>query len=149
MQPIKRIISGDKVVIYSNEHMQAHLDVLPFIEEAITLIKFSDDKIQKVVVDFGRIVGKTTCVTVTDNDEIYYAIRSGRKWPSKMVKNREPEECSTMCLVIKKTKYENVYRLITAYFGFKSEREEFDTNVTSDLEKERVFSFWKNKALIY
>lgn len=149
MQPIKRIISGDKVVIYSNEHMQAHLDVLPFIEEAITLIKFSDDKIQKVVVDFGRIVGKTTCVTVTDNDEIYYAIRSGRKWPSKMVKNREPEECSTMCLVIKKTKYENVYRLITAYFGIKSEREEFDTNVTSDLEKERVFSFWKNKALIY
>lgn len=102
MQPIKRIFSGNRIVIYSHNHMQAHLDVLPFLEEAIRLVYLSDDKIQKVVVDFGRIVGKTTCVTINENDEIYYAFRQGRKWKSKMVKNREPEECSTMCLVIKK-----------------------------------------------
>lgn len=148
MQPIKRIVSGNRIIIYSHNHMQAHLDVLPFLEEAISLVSLSDDKIQKVVVDFGRIVGKTTCVTINENDEIYYAFRQGRKWKSKMVKNREPEECSTMCLVLKKTKYENVFRLITAYFGIKSEREEFDNNVTSEVEKKQISEFWSTRALI-
>lgn len=48
----------------------------------------------------------------------------------------------------KKTKYENVFRLITAYFGIKSEREEFDNNVTSEVEKKQISEFWSTRALI-
>lgn len=128
--------------------MEVHQDVLPYLTEAFNLCDLSEDKIQKISVNLNRIIGKQTCVPITKDDQTIYKIRKGRKWPSKFVLNREPIDTSYITMVIKKTKYDNIYRLITAYIGDKSEREEFDTNVTTEEEMKRVHEFWNNHALV-
>lgn len=129
--------------------MIAHSDVLQHLEKAFSLFCPTDENFQKVLVDLGDKVGFTTCVPVSDSDVIVYKTRHGRKWPSKMVIGRFPIPCSTICLVIKRTQFSNVFKLLTAYFGIKSAREEYDYNVTDPDELLFVKEFWSNHALLY
>ncbi len=150
MKNIDRIVSSNgNVLMYSNKHMKVHSDVLEHLEKAFNLFNPTEESFQKVLIDLGEKVGFTTCVTVTDSDTIVYKTRHGRKWPSKMVLDREPVPCSTICLVIRRTRYNNVFRLLTAYFGIKSAREEHDFNVTDPDELLFVKEFWSNHALLY
>ncbi len=142
-------LNDGRTLFFNREHMNAHKDVIPFIKIAFSKAILTEEKIQKITIDFGQTIGKTSCVKIDENDHIIYEKRDGRKWPSKFVLNKEPIDSSSVCLVIKRTKYDNVYRLITAYIGTASEREEFDLNVTDPDEKQRIIDFWSTRALVY
>lgn len=145
----KRLAFGDgNVLIISNQHMGLHQDVYPLLEEAFSLFIPNDDIIQKVVVQFNRIIGTTTCVKTTPDDVIVYATRKNRKWPSRLVKNRDPEPSSEMTIVMKRCKG-NIYRLLTAYIGKASEKEVADRNIRDHEELSASTAFWSCHALIY
>lgn len=144
-----RLLFGDdNVLVLSKKHMQVHVDVYPLLEEAFSMFTPTKDIIQKTVITFDRIIGATICVKTTTEDEIVYATRKGRKWKSRMVKNRTPTPSSEMTIVVKRCK-NNIYRLLTAYVGGQSEREPDDTNIRSDEEYDRCVEFWNHHALLY
>lgn len=144
-----RLLFGDdNVLVLSNKHMQVHMDVYPLLEEALSMFTPTKETIQKPVITFDRIIGSTICVETTPEDEIVYAKRKGRKWKSRMVKNRTPTPSNKLTFVVKRCK-NNIYRLLTAYVGGQSEREPDDTNIRTDEEYERCVEFWSNHALIY
>lgn len=138
----------DNVLVLSNKHMQVHKDVYPLLEEAFSMFTPTKETIQKTVVTFDRIIGATICVKTTPEDEIVYAKRKGRKWKSRMVKNRVPTPSSELTIVVKRCK-NNIYRLLTAYVGGQSEREPDDINIRSDEEYDRCVAFWNEHALLY
>ena len=144
-----RLIFGDdNVLVLSNQHMQVHADVYPLLEEAFSMFIPTKETIQKISVKFDRIIGFTICVKTTPEDEIVYAKRKGRKWKSRMVKNRTPTPSNELTFVVKRCK-NKIYRLLTAYIGSQSEREPNDTNIRTDEEYERCVEFWSNHALLY
>lgn len=144
-----RLLFGEcNVLILSNKHMQVHKDVYPLLHEAFAMFTPTKEIIQKTVIKFDRIIGSTICVTTTPEDEIVYAKRKGRKWASRMVKNRTPTPSDELTIVVKRCK-NNIYRLLTAYVGGLSEREPDDVNIRSDEEYERCVEFWSTHALLY
>lgn len=150
-QPKKfdRLLFGeDNVLILSHKHMQVHKDVYPLLAEAFSYFKPTNEIIQKVVIKFDRVIGSTICIKTTSEDEIVYAKRKGRKWASRMVKNREPSPSDELTIVVKRCK-NNIYRLLTAYVGGMSEREPDDTNIRTDDEYARCVEFWEHHALLY
>lgn len=140
---------GDgNILIVSNHHMSVHADVYALLDEAVSLFNPTQESIQKTVIKFDRVIGATVCVETTDDDEIVYATRKGRKWPSRMVKNRMPMPSDELTLVVKLCKH-NIYRLLTAYIGGFSEREIDDHNIKTQEDKRVSIHFWSNHALIY
>lgn len=145
----KRLAFGSgNILIISNQHMGLHQDVYPLLEEAFSLFTPNEEIIQKVVVQFNRVIGTTTCVKTTPDDVIVYATRKNRKWTSRLVKNRDPEPSSEMTVVMKRCKG-NIYRLLTAYIGGASEKEVADRNIRSPEELAASIAFWNCHALIY
>lgn len=144
-----RLLFGEcNVLILSNKHMQVHKDVYPFLHEAFAMFTPTKETIQKTVIKFDRIIGATICVKTTPEDEIVYARRKGRKWDSRMVKNRTPTPTQELTIVVKRCK-NNIYRLLTAYVGGQSEREPEDINIRSNEEYDRCVEFWSSHALLY
>jgi hypothetical protein len=140
---------GDgNILIVSHHHMSVHADVYDLLDEAFSLFIPTQETIQKTVIKFDRVIGATVCVETTSDDEIIYATRKGRKWPSRMVKNRMPTPSDELTLVVKRCK-NNIYRLLTAYIGGCSEREVDDHSIQTQEDKLISISFWSNHALIY
>jgi hypothetical protein len=94
-------------------------------------------------VDFGFIIGVTTCVEVTKSDEFVFAQRGTRKWLTRFVKNRQPEK--TRFLTVTLEYVEGGFILITAYIGRKIGPEPGDTKYATAETNER----WLKHALVW
>lgn len=129
--------------------MAVHADVFPVLAEAIERANITDDLIIKPTIEFDYPVGVTTCVLVDDSDDIFYAVRKGRKWPTKFVRNRAPIPSNKLTLVFKRMKNPKIIRMLTAYVGGPSPRETHDFNVTDPVEKKASLDFWSKRALIF
>lgn len=128
-----------------------HNDVHPVDESLLreALLKITPcENFIKEVIPFGRVIGKTTCVTVDKTDTIIKAYRKGRLGPTPMVLNREPSDCSTLVVILKKIGISD-YILITTFIGGLSEREPWDPSITYPEEQQRAEAFWSTHALIY
>ncbi|MBE5819402.1 MAG: hypothetical protein E7310_01010 [Clostridiales bacterium] len=102
------------------------------------------------VINFNRIIGKTNCVSVDKTDTVVMAYRHGRKGPTPMVLNREPEDCSSLTVILKKDHNSGNYILITAFFGDSSEKEPWDPSIISGSEEhQKAKDFWATHALVY
>ncbi len=89
---------------------------VPFglLRQALRMIE-STDKEGRDVIDFGKIVGFSDVVPVSDDDEFYEMVRGDRPYPSRFVKNKLPIECSKLVVVWRRVN-EDVIQVITAYF---------------------------------
>jgi hypothetical protein len=144
--------SGEKVIDRVNSHIHSNTwNILPV---ALAKIEAKGKEFIIEEIDFGRVIGRSICVKTNPEDRIWYAQRVNRWGLSRFVRNREPEPCSTIVVILKKAEESGEYILITAFIGHLSEPEPWDqrsfsrqANPAQAEEKSR--RFWANHALVW
>lgn len=124
--------------------------VRPLLSEALRRTRSYPDH-AVVTVDFGRVIGFSTCVETRLSDPVVYAIREHRAGHSRLAPNLPPINTSLTTLVLLR-KGESCI-LISAWIGPKAEPEPWDTKAfyhESDPKEafQRSLAFWHNHALI-
>ncbi len=102
---------------------------------------------------FPGVVGVSRCVETSQSDCIVFAQRQNRKGLTRFVKNRDPEPCSSVFVVLKRER-QHRFVLITGFIGRKPTPEPWDARAFSYSKNptaaRRVSeNFWNNHALIY
>jgi hypothetical protein len=141
---IRRIYQNKYGMIFIPRVNSSHIHkgvepYFPYIFEQIT--KFDEEKIV-MAFEFPSIVGKTTCVTTNENDEIFYAIRVGRSGHTRFVLNREPFNCNFITVVL--LRVPTHYLIMSSYIGNVAKPEPWDEHASPD-----DLEFWKEHALIF
>ena len=136
------LASGEAVVDRFNSHV--HENATRLLPAVFAKINTQGRKFLIEEVLFDRIVGETVCVLTTDADEIVWAKRPKRFGHSRFVKNRKPEPCDKVVVILKKDDFEDYYVLITAFIGHRPEPEPWDQNANSN-----SLAFWGSHALIW
>jgi len=98
-------------------------------------------------------IGTTKCIKTYEGDSIVFAQRFGRKGLTRFVKNRAPEPCNSVFVVLKRLK-EHRYLIITGFVGTRPEPEPWDETafrhaVDPNVSRQRSLEFWSKHALIY
>ncbi|TAN33422.1 hypothetical protein EPN28_02640 [Patescibacteria group bacterium] len=132
--------NGEVVVNRYQSHL--HSDVERLLPEALGQIDPAGRGFLVEEVVFDRVVGETTCVATGPGDQAVYAKRPKRFGPSRFVKNRSPEPCNSVVVILKAGDGE--YVLVTAFVGTRPEPEPWDRNAT-----EKSVEFWASHALIW
>lgn len=140
---VGKLGSGQIVVDRYRSHL--HESVLDILSEALSRVNLTTEIFAVEQVDFDRVVGETICVATSDADEIVFAQRPRRGGLTRFVKNRQPESCSSVVLILKKTEdIDETFVLITAFIGEVAEPEPWDENAT-----EKSVEFWNTHALVW
>ena len=135
--------SGQLVIDRPQSHL--HESVLQILKEALSRVHLSGEQFSLQRVDFEEVVGETVCVVTSDKDEVIFAQRPKRFGLSRFVKNRTPEPCSSVCMILKRAEDRiNTYVLITAFVGVCPEPEPWDRNAN-----EKSLEFWSDHALVW
>ena len=142
MAEIGKLAGGEAVVDRYNSHL--HSGVSALLPEAVSHIDMAGQQFAVKVVDFGQIIGNTICVQTSEYDQIVFAQRPGRQGPSRFVKNRAPEPCSSLVVILKKAFEDNTYVLITAFIGHRPHPEPWDRAATPE-----SVIFWQTHALVW
>lgn len=134
------------------EHLEAHPEVGGLLQEAMSLLELPrDGSFLAREIDFGRLVGRTGCVsapTVDLGSEATFALRVGRRKPSRVVVGVQGPEVSTVVvLAFADRQVKGTYVLITAYVGQLAPKEPWDA--APGAEREEAFKFWSQQALIH
>ena len=138
-----RLASGEVVVDRLCSHL--HPGVAPLLPKVLARIDSKGGRLLLVEeVDFGRPIGESSCVPTGPEDEIVYARRRGRFGISRFVKNRQPEPCSAVTVVLKRDFVSGVYVILTAYIGYTAPPEPWDDDAT-----EESAEFWSSRALVW
>jgi hypothetical protein len=138
---IGKLESGQVVIDRPNSHI--HAGVAELLPEALSRVFLAGEQFSVQEVQFGRVVGVTTCVETSGSDIVVFAQRPRRFGLSRFVKNRQPEPCSNIVVILKAGGY-GEYILITAFVGQKAEPEPWDRNAT-----DKSVAFWNSHALIW
>ena len=141
LYPPWRLKSGEWVKNRQRSHL--HAGVVPLLENAFSQISSHGRDFLIETIDYGRIVGETTCVRTGDCDEIVFAQRPNRAGLTRFVTNRQPVPTSMVTAVLKRGDFRS-YILITSWFGNQAEPEPWDKNAT-----ERSVHFWSQHALVW
>lgn len=127
-------------------------ETLLYLIELIKNIRLTE-KFQIAGKIFEKHIGKTYCVPVFGNAEIYYKKRDGRKGFTKFVRNATPTPSKSLTAIFLKTD-ESEYIIITAFIGEKPEPEPWDEDAfRNDIRgyktaKQASVLFWTQHALI-
>lgn len=119
------------------------------MKEAISHISIVSDEKKAYSYSFDETIGKVTCVEVDPEiDDIVYVYRLNRDGMTPMVKNKEPQDCDTLIVVIgQKNGY---YTVATAYIGKIAPREPWDKDLINNPQlKKESEDFWSCHALVY
>lgn len=144
-RPLGKAKSGEMIYDRKNSHMV--LTILPLLPEALGKLDLTSVKNGEIVTlthDFGRVIGHNICVETSGDDIIVWAQRPGRRGLTRLVKNRQPEETSSLTIALKKDDSEGYFVVLTSYIGGRSGLEPWDQRATDDDKL-----FWANHALIY
>ena len=133
--------SGEAVTDRHRSHL--HEGVARLLPEALEKIETEGRDFFVEEIDFGRLIGETTCVATGPGDQIVYAKRPRRWGHSPFVLNRTAESCSSLVVILKKAE-DGGYVLITAFIGHRPQPEPWDRNAT-----ERSVEFWSSHALVW
>ena len=136
-----QLASGEYVFDRPRSHL--HGPVKELLIEAFATIQAQDREVIIEEIDLGRIVGKRHCVETKPDDEIVFARRKHRKGLTRFVIGREPEECSSIVVILKRDEYSDTYFCLSAYIGTHSEPEPWDAYATPESE-----AFWQTHAMI-
>jgi len=136
------LASGELVYDRYNSHL--HENVKAILAEAFSKIDSRSECFTIREIDFGRIIGESSCVSTSGRDAIVYAFRPKRNGATRFVKNRKPEPSSNAVVILKRDDYKPYYILITAFVGSIAAKEPWDPRAT-DEDRE----FWETHALVW
>lgn len=143
-------ISRNGVEVYDRFFSHVHEEgglTKELLSEAISKV-FITKGFAEYVVDMGREIGCTTCVPVTNDDDVEYVYRIGRMGKTPMVHNRAPLPCKYIKMVIAQN-YEGDFVMITCFIGKGGYREPWDKSIRSIKEKRASEEYWRTHALIF
>ncbi len=146
--------SGEPVVDRRNSHVTGKNGIAHLLPDALSRIDSESRQFLIEEVDFGRIVGETICVPTGPGDEIVFAQRPKLFGYSRFVKNRTPEPCTKVVVILKRDDYEDYYILITAFVGQRPQPEPWDrrnfVQQPDPRDAERLArEFWSSHALVW
>lgn len=95
-------------------HILENANLVELVKEAIERSELEGKKVA-LEVDLGRVVGTTSMVEITEQDEIVYAKRLDRDKYSKFVKNRELVPTSKVVVIL--FQEEHAYLVWSAWCG--------------------------------
>ena len=124
----------------NDKHIHLNLDI--FLPDLIEKITDCENDIVEIENEYPEKIGYSSCVEVSEDDKIVYAIRNGRNNHTKFVLDRKKEPCNSLFAVFKCTEYG--YLILTFFIGKKPGREPWDKFATEEDKQ-----FWKNHALVY
>ena len=130
-------------------HMRAHPVSRAHLEEAIAKVTLPGNGATLASVDLGRIVGTSGRVDAPeagDGSTILAAVRMGRKEPSQVVLDVEPEPTPYVALVIRTAGGRSF--LTTAYYGTLALPEPHDPRLRGDGVRQAL-AFWFRQALVW
>lgn len=132
------------------DHMEAHSVDWGIVKEAIRQISY-DGGFMKIAVDMGRVIGNTTCVPVTDDDEVMMLFRKNRKGMTPYVLNRQSIPTTKVVIILREASCDGSPVLVTSWYGELAPMEPWDAIRKKVTQKEIDESekFWKTHALIY
>lgn len=137
-------ISNKKYPVTKSDSFHFHELSEEVIREALGKVRLKyKSKMIKYICKFNYVVGKNACVPTTEKDCIIFARRKGRKGDTRFVKNRVPEDCKSIVLILKQDTTEKYYILLTAFVGENSYPEPWDRFATEEAKK-----YWENHALV-
>lgn len=120
------------------------------IKEALGYMYANGARFKQKEIRFHRNIGYNHCVEITPSDEVVMVYRKGRTGKTPMVKNRTPEPCKFLTIIIKKDQHlKNSYILISCFIGKGSFCEPWDKNIRSAEERKMCEEYWRTHALIY
>ena len=147
MEILGTFASGETVVNRHRSHLHEPVSLL--IREVLTKIHQGRQFFIHTH-DFGRVVGKTTCVQTAPGDEIVFAQRRSRRGLTRFVKNRPAQPCSEVTVILKRDDVDqNTYVLITAFIGGTPQPEPWDQNIRTEAEYLRAVAHWSSHALVW
>lgn len=153
LQSSYRTKCGGALVLPSKtkEHLVAHPEVGDMLEEVAGLIELPrDGSFLAREVDLGRVVGRSGCISapaVGSEGEATFALRAGRRKPSRVAVGAVGPEVSTMVVLAFAGKEPRTYVAITAYVGALAPKEPWDT--APGKEREASLAFWSSHALVW
>ncbi len=103
-------------------------------------------------INFHRIIGLTPFVRTTTEDIIVYARRKGIKFPTRFVKNRDPEPTRFFTVFLRRYESEPVYWVDTAFIGTGKgviEPNEDDHLAPKGAERDRAKLYWSRHAWVW
>lgn len=132
-------------------HVTSHIQSRELIRQALSKVEQEfDEEIRARVVEFDHVIGYTNCVEVSEDDEVFFAIREQRDTPIPMVRGHKPKPCSSMVVVLKPLPKNRAFQLVTAFVGEKSEPSPWSLRLRKGSPEYRAsVEFWKKHALIY
>src|SRR6478672_6233102 len=97
MPELLAVSENNQSVFFDIEHTNIGLHMIEYptiLELVKTVVQHSVLEGENVGIeyDMGKVVGKTSCVETTEDDEIVYAKRLQRDSYSRFVKNRQLED---------------------------------------------------------
>lgn len=137
---------------YKPTHFHQHKNVVSYFQEALENIfhELKDEKVETSfikTIDLKRSLGNSECIALTGGEDIYYAQRKGRSTFTKFVKQVEPQDCSSITIILNKVTA-NRYKIITAYIGYAAQKEPLDPAIKSEEEFNKAKEYWSTHALI-
>jgi len=139
---IGKLASGEFVFDRPRSHL--HGEVCSLMPEVLAKVSSHEREILIEQVDLGRIVGQKICIETSPSDKIVYAQRVHRKGLTRFVMGREPEDCSSVVVILKRDADSETYVCLSAYIGTHSEPEPWDRFATPQSAE-----FWMTHALIW
>jgi len=155
---VQKIFLGateDGAEVYDRPDSHLHGEgslTLELLKDAISKIDTDGRSFIKEKIEYDHPVGEQTCVGVGPEDEVVMVYRKGRSGQTPMVKNRKPEPCNSVMVVMRKdysAPERDAYQMLTSYVGEGSPREPWDPNLNSEEERKQCEDFWHTHALIY
>jgi hypothetical protein len=140
-----------------SSHVQSHQ--LPDGVLARALAKIDSGKKDRIVeqVDFPEVIGMSTCVETTSDDDIVYARRHNRGGMTRFVRGRQAKPSQSVVVILHKWgRIDGVvaYSAITAYVGTKGLPEPGDWHAMSREPNAlqaalQAQEFWSKHALVW
>lgn len=127
------------------------------LKEALCRI-VSDEPQGQHVIDFGKVIGFSELVPVSEEEEFYEMVRGGRPYPSRFVKNRLPIEVTKLLVVWRRSENDHIV-ITTAYYTDSDDTDCPDepANILRKMQRgeeyttaylRRAYEFWSKHAFV-
>lgn len=136
----------------AKKHMRQHAEALPYLAEALLRVDVGAEPLVIACVDLGRVIGQCHLLETTADDEVVYARRIGRAWPTRFVIGRETAPCSSLTAIIARNRYAqqaSSHIIISAWIGKPAPREPQDPSIVGTDELIASIDFWSKHALVW
>jgi len=140
--------NGKKITwLGEKSHAITHFNDAPGLEkiakQIIETTNIGEGREIYLDVDMGRTVGKSGLVETDETDEIVYAIRKNRNRYTVFAKNRKPEPCTMVHVVIRQRRDGSQW-LFTSWIGPNAPSFPNSKNATPESRE-----FWSKHALVW